>query len=487
MERPLRRQLTGGLHVFPHRTQTARRLVHHPGRSGGYAGRNVRARTRATVPPGRRTAPGSCRSERGLHLAQTHPRTPARHHRPAPARSQPHVGRRVARRDHRARTRDHRRRGRASRRARPRTAVQRGARRGHRPRTARDPARRRVGERDHGQSLRPDLRRTWRPHRAAPHHLHQRPRGARRHRAHRRAARPPHRRILADGRCPAARRLAGQCDHPAARPQGPDAHHPQVRASGARGHGPRPHGFALARDGRIPAHLRRAAAQRRGLRRHRLGQDHLPQPAVELHPRRRTHHHHRGRRRAAPAPQPPGQPGGAPVQPGRARRDQHPRPRAQRVAHAPRPHRGGRMPRRRGARHAAGDEHRPRGLDDDPAREQPARCARPPRDARPDGRHGSPAGRDPRADRQRGGHHRPADPLRLRRAPAHQHHRAHRHGGRTHPAAGTLPLRAPQRRFPTADPSGGHFTGCDAVPGFYDELRRQGVALDLHLFDRKRS
>ena len=40
---------------------------------------------------------------------------------------------------------------------------------------------------------------------------------------------------------------------------------------------------------------------------------------------------------------------------------------------------------------------------------------------------------------------------------------------------------------PTADPSGGHFTGCDAVPGFYDELRRQGVALDLHLFDRKRS
>ena len=37
-----------------------------------------------------------------------------------------------------------------------------------------------------------------------------------------------------------------------------------------------------------------------------------------------------------------------------------------------------------------------------------------------------------------------------------------------------------------ADASGGHFTGCDAVPGFYDELRRQGVALDLHLFDRRR-
>ena len=37
-----------------------------------------------------------------------------------------------------------------------------------------------------------------------------------------------------------------------------------------------------------------------------------------------------------------------------------------------------------------------------------------------------------------------------------------------------------------ADPGGGHFTGCDAVPGFYDELRRQGLALDLHLFDRRR-
>ena len=35
-------------------------------------------------------------------------------------------------------------------------------------------------------------------------------------------------------------------------------------------------------------------------------------------------------------------------------------------------------------------------------------------------------------------------------------------------------------------PGGGHFTGCDAIPGFYDELRRQGVALDLHLFDRSR-
>ena len=150
------------------------------------------------------------------------------------------------------------------------------------------------------------------------------------------------------------------------------------------------------------------------------GKTTFPQPAVELHPRRRTHHHHRGRR-AAPAPQPPGQPGGAPVQPGRARRDQHPRPRAQRVAHAPRPHRGGRMPRRRGARHAAGDEHRPRGSMTTLHANSPRDALSPARDARPDGRHGSPAGRDPRADRQRGGHHRPADPLRLQRAPAHQH------------------------------------------------------------------
>lgn len=35
--------------------------------------------------------------------------------------------------------------------------------------------------------------------------------------------------------------------------------------------------------------------------------------------------------------------------------------------------------------------------------------------------------------------------------------------------------------------SPGHFTGCDAIPGFYDELRREGIAPDLHIFDRVRA
>ena len=53
-----------------------------------------------------------------------------------------------------------------------------------------------------------------------------------------------------------------------------------------------------------------------------------------------------------------------------------PRSGAQRAAHAARPHRRRRVPRRRGARHAAGDEHRPRRLADDDARQLAARRAR---------------------------------------------------------------------------------------------------------------
>ena len=50
-------------------------------------------------------------------------------------------------------------------------------------------------------------------------------------------------------------------------------------------------------------------------------------------------------------------------------RGRHPRPGTQRAAHATRPHHRGRGPRRRGARHAPGHEHRPRGLDLDRARQ----------------------------------------------------------------------------------------------------------------------
>ena len=51
-------------------------------------------------------------------------------------------------------------------------------------------------------------------------------------------------------------------------------------------------------------------------------------------------------------------------------RGHHPRAGDQLPAHAPRPHRRRRVPRRRGPGHAPGDEHRPRRLADHPARQQ---------------------------------------------------------------------------------------------------------------------
>ena len=73
----------------------------------------------------------------------------------------------------------------------------------------------------------------------------------------------------------------------------------------------------------------------------------------------------------------------------------------QRAAHAARPHRRRRVPRRRGARHAAGDEHRPRRLAHHHARQLARRGHRAPRDAGAHGRPRSADARHPRADRQR--------------------------------------------------------------------------------------
>ncbi len=71
--------------------------------------------------------------------------------------------------------------------------------------------------------------------------------------------------------------------------------------------------------------------------------------------------------------------------------DPDPRARAQRPAHAPRPHRGRRVPFRRGAGHAAGHEHRPRRQHVDGPRQHAARHALASRDDGADGRHGSAA------------------------------------------------------------------------------------------------
>ena len=139
-----------------------------------------------------------------------------------------------------------------------------------------------------------------------------------------------------------------------------------IRKFGARAARPRRHGPARDADaggGRV--RCRRCVAgraQHPRLRRHRLRQDDAAQRAVGRDPRRRAHRHDRGRGRAAPQPAPRAAPGGAPDEHRGRGRGHDPRPRAQRPAHAARPHHRRRGPRRRGAGHAAGDEHRPRRL-----------------------------------------------------------------------------------------------------------------------------
>ena len=117
------------------------------------------------------------------------------------------------------------------------------------------------------------------------------------------------------------------------------------------------------------------------------------------HPGRRAHRHDRGRGRAAaqPAPRPAAR-GAAPEHRGRGR-DRDPRPRAQLAAHAAGPDHRRRGPRRRGARHAAGDEHGPRRLALHRAREHGARRAGAHRDDGADGRLRPADARDPPAGR----------------------------------------------------------------------------------------
>ena len=165
--------------------------------------------------------------------------------------------------------------------------------------------------------------------------------------------------------------------------------------------------------------LRRGTAQHHRLRRHRHRQDDPAQRAVLLHPRGRTDRHDRGRGRAA-APAGPRRPAGEPPAEHRGQgRDHHPRPGPQLAAHAARPHRGRRGPRRRVPGHAAGDEHRPRRLAVDRARQLAARRDRPAGDPGADGRHGPAAARDPGADRLSRRRHRPAHPAAGRHPAGH--------------------------------------------------------------------
>ena len=125
-------------------------------------------------------------------------------------------------------------------------------------------------------------------------------------------------------------------------------------------------------------------------------------------------------------------------------RDPDPRARAQLAAHAARPDHRRRGSRRRGARHAPGDEHGPRRLALDDPLEQPARRARPRRDDGADGRLRPAGARDPRAGLVGARVHHPPRAARGRLPPRHLDHRGAGHGvGRDH-AAGAV--QVPDRR-----------------------------------------
>ena len=163
-----------------------------------------------------------------------------------------------------------------------------------------------------------------------------------------------------------------------------------------------------AADGRAARRGRQGAHHHDRLGRHGLRQDDDAQRPVGLHLAHRAPDHDRGRGRAAVAAAARRAHGDAPAEHRGQGRDPPARPRQERAAHAPRAHHPRRVPRRGSLRHAPGHEHRPRGLDGDDPRQQPARGDLAPR---ADDRHGRPAHEpdlDPRPDRRGGAHGRAA-------------------------------------------------------------------------------
>ena len=143
-------------------------------------------------------------------------------------------------------------------------------------------------------------------------------------------------------------------------------------------------------------------------------------------------------------------------------RGHDPRPRPQQPAHAPRPDHRRRGPRRRGARHAPGDEHGPRRLALDGARELAARRALAPRDDGDDGRLRDPAARDPPADLVGARPDRADRAPRGRQPPRHRDHRGAADGVRGDHAPGAVHVqdraddgRAGRRRQPAGRPGSG--------------------------------
>ena len=127
-------------------------------------------------------------------------------------------------------------------------------------------------------------------------------------------------------------------------------------------------------------------------------------------------------------------------------RDHDPRPGQERAADAARPDHRRRVPGRRDAGHAPGDEHRPRRVDDHHPRQRHPRRHRSYGD---DGRHGRLRFADldhPPPDRLGGPPDRPGGPALRRRPQDHQDLGDRRHGGGRRQHAGHLRLQADRRR-----------------------------------------
>ena len=142
-----------------------------------------------------------------------------------------------------------------------------------------------------------------------------------------------------------------------------------------------PNGIGRPPHDAVPAVVRtRTSQSRRDQRRRGQWQDDDARRPRGRDPSRRAGDHDRGRR-GAPAREPARRRAGGPAGERRGQgRGVRPRSRAQRAADAPRPDHRRRGPRRRGARHAAGDEHGPRGLPVHGARELGAARPVAPRD-----------------------------------------------------------------------------------------------------------
>ena len=174
----------------------------------------------------------------------------------------------------------------------------------------------------------------------------------------------------------------------------------------------------------------KARAEHPDLGRHRLGQDDVSERPLRDGARQRPDRHDRGRGRA-PAQPAARAPARVAAEEHRGRgRDHDPRPRPERAPHAARPDHRRRGSRRRGARHAPGDEHGPRGLALDRARERAPRRSQPPRDDGPDGGLRAAAARDPEPRLLRARPRHPARPARRRLPPCGRDLRGPADGGR---------------------------------------------------------